>query len=171
MIERMKSGAQCLMQRCAAMIAVVSMLLLVCFLPAASAQNAPPPKPEDFKAMQQPGAPSNLTTAPAASLITPATGPVAPQPGFNGSRVVMTQAVWRDYVRYLQNDVAVGYGIFMVTVDGAASDVKQCNNYACQISPISQSTALSECQAKQRNRRCVIFAEGRAIKYAYQVVP
>jgi hypothetical protein len=167
----MKRGAEFLLRMRAATIAVASMLALALLLPEASAQNAEPPKPEDFKAMQAPGGPANLTTAPAASLITPATGPVAPQAGFNGSRVVMTQAVWRDYVRYLRNDVAIGYGFFMVTVDGAASDVKLCKNYACQISPISQSTALSECQVKQRNRRCVVFAEGRAIKYAYQVVP
>jgi hypothetical protein len=79
--------------------------------------------------------------------------------------------VWRDYVRYLQNDVAIGYGFFMITVDGAASDVRLCKNYACQISPVTQSTALSDCQSKLRNRRCVIFAEGRDMKYGYQVVP
>lgn len=155
----------------AATSVVAAMLVCVFFLPAASAQTVPPPKPEDFKAMQQPGAPADLSTVPGASLITPATGPATPQPGFNGSRIVMTQTVWRDYVRYLRNDVAVGYGLFMVTVDGIASDVKQCKNYACQISPVSQSTALRECQAKQRTRRCVVFAEGRDIKYAYQVVP
>jgi hypothetical protein len=143
-------------------------------LPAAQAQTKEPEKPGDFKAMDTPGAPgapARLATPPAASLLTPATGVVNPQPGFSGSRMVMTQAVWRDYVRYLQNDVAVGYGFFMITVDGAASDVMQCKNYACQISPVTQSTALSACQAKLRNRRCVVFAEGRNIKYGYQVVP
>ncbi len=104
-------------------------------------------------------------------MITPATGPVNPQLGFTGSRMVMTQEVWRNYVRYLQNDVAIGYGLFMITVDGAAYDVKRCKNYACQISPVTQSAALSDCQEKLNRRRCVVFAEGRDIKYAYQVVP
>jgi hypothetical protein len=153
------------------LFAAASAVSFALFLPAAYGQTKEPEKPADFKAMEKPGAPSNLTTAPAASLITPATGPINPQPGFNGSRMIMTQAVWRDYVRYLRNDVAIGYGLFLVTVDGTASDVKQCKNYACQISPVSQSTALSECQAKQKNRRCVVFAEGRDIKYGYQVVP
>ena len=67
--------------------------------------------------------------------------------------------------------VAIGYGLFMITVDGVSSDVKLCKNYACQISPVTRSQALSECQARQKNRRCVVFAEGRDIKYAYQVVP
>jgi hypothetical protein len=121
--------------------------------------------------METPGAPARLTTSPAASLITPPTGPLPPQPGFTGSTMVMTQAVWREYVRYLRNDAALGYGLFMISVDGAQSDVKQCKNYACQINPVTQSTALSECRAKLQNRRCVIFAEGRDIKYGYQVVP
>jgi hypothetical protein len=154
-----------------ASVAVASAILLATFLPAAHAQTKQPEKPEDFKAMEAPGRAAPLTTAPGASLITPATGPVNPQPGFSGSKMVMTQAVWRDYVRYLQNDAAIGYGLFMITVDGASSDVKSCKNYACQISPVTRSTALSECQAKLRNRRCVVFAEGRDIKYAYQVVP
>jgi len=153
------------------LIAIASVLALALFPPAAQGQTVKPEKPGDFKAMQTPGAPAPLTTAPGASLITPATGPINPQPGFTGGRMVMTQAVWRDYVRYLRNDVAIGYGFFMITADGAASDVRLCKNYACQISPVTQSTALSECQAKLRNRRCVIFAEGRDIKYGYQVVP
>ena len=155
----------------AALLAVGSAISLSLFLAAAQGQTAQPEKPQDFKAMENPGAPANLTTAPAASLITPATGPVNPQPGFSGSRIVMTQAVWQEYVRYLRNDVATGFGFFMITVDGAGSDVKQCKNYTCQINPVTQSTALSECQAKKRNRRCIIFAEGRDIKYAYQVLP
>src|SRR5690349_5159185 len=140
-------------------------LSLALITSAAHAQTKEPEKPADFKAMETPGAPSNLITSPAASLITPATGPVNPQPGFNGSRMVMTQAVWKDYLRYLQNNVALGYGFFMVTVDGQHSEVKECKNYACQISPVTQSTALSDCQAKMRKQRCVIFAEGRSIKY------
>ena len=152
-------------------IAVASAIALAIFLPAAYAQTKEPEKPGDFKAMEAPGGPTNLTTSPGASLITPSTGPVNPQAGFTGSRMVMTQAVWRDYVRYLRNDVAIGYGLFMITVDGQASDVKQCKNYACQISPVTQSAALSDCQTKLRKRRCVIFAEGRDIKYGYQVVP
>lgn len=155
----------------AASIALTAAILLASFLPAAYGQTKEPEKPADFKAMETPGAAAPLTTAPGASLITPATGPVNPQPGFTGSKMVMTQAVWRDYVRYLQSDVAIGYGLFMITVDGASSDVKQCKNYACQISPVTRSMALSECQAKLRNRRCVVFAEGRDIKYGYQVVP
>jgi hypothetical protein len=153
-----------------ALLAVVPVIALALYMPQSHAQTKEPEKPADFKAMEQPGA-APLTSAPAASLITPATGPVNPLPGFTGSRMVMTQAVWREYVRYLQNDVALGYGLFMITVDGASSDVKQCKNYACQISPVTQSTALSECQAKSKNRRCVVFAEGRDIKYGYQVVP
>jgi hypothetical protein len=153
------------------LIAVASAVSLALFLPAAFGQTKEPQKPADFQAMPVPGAPAPLTTAPGASLITPATGPINPQPGFSGSKMVMTQAVWRDYVRYLRNDVAMGYGLFMITVDGNSSDVKQCKNYACQISPVTRSTALSECQAKLKNRRCVVFAEGRDIKYAYQVVP
>jgi hypothetical protein len=154
-----------------ALIAIAALMTFAFTLPAADAQTNTPEKPADFKAMEAPGAPSNLTTSPAASLITPATGPVNPPPGFNGSRMIMTSAVWREYVRYLQNDVAIGYGLFMISVDGASSDVKGCKNYACQISPVTRSTALSECQAKLKNRRCVVFAEGRDIKYAYQVVP
>jgi hypothetical protein len=154
-----------------ASIAVAAAVLLALSLSAAHGQTKVPEKPADFKAMDAPGGAPNLTTSPAASLITPATGPVNPLPGFTGSRMVMTQAVWREYVRYLQNDVALGYGLFMITVDGSSSDVKQCKNYACQISPVTRSTALDECQAKLKNRRCVVFAEGRDIKYGYQVVP
>jgi hypothetical protein len=167
----MDRGAEILKGTRKALTAVASIIALALFLPAAYGQTKEPEKPADFKAMEQPGAAAPLTAAPAASLITPATGPVNPLPGFTGSRMVMTQAVWREYVRYLQNDVALGYGFFMITVDGNSSDVKQCKNYACQISPVTQSTALGECQAKQKNRRCVIFAEGRDIKYGYQVVP
>jgi hypothetical protein len=158
------------------LIAIASVSALALFLPAALAQTATPEKPAEFKGMQTPGSPAPLTTAPlttapGANLITPSTGPINPQPGFTGGKMVMTQAVWRDYVRYLQNDVAIGYGFFMITVDGSASDVRQCKNYTCQINPITQSTALSDCKTKLRNRRCVIFAEGRTIKYGYQVVP
>ena len=85
--------------------------------------------------------------------------------------MVMRQAVWKDYLRYLHEDVSTGFGLFMITVDGQASDVKQCTDYACQISPLSQSTAMTDCQGKRNNRRCIVFAEGRSIKYAYQVVP
>jgi len=141
------------------------------FSPAAQAQSTEPQKPADFKAMEMPGSPAALTTSPAASLITPATGVVNPPPGFTGSKMVMTQQVWSEYVKYLRNDVAIGYGLFMVTADGRAYDVKECKNYACQISPVTRSTALDECRAKLNNRRCVVFAEGRDIKYAYQVVP
>jgi hypothetical protein len=155
----------------AASVALASAILLAGFLPAADAQTKQPEKPEDFKAMEAPGGSAPLTTAPGASLITPATGPVSPRPGFSGSKMVMTQAVWREYVRYLRNDMAIGYGLFMITVDGLSSDVKPCKNYACQISPLTRSAALSECQAKLKNRRCVVFAEGREIKVAYQVVP
>jgi hypothetical protein len=154
-----------------ARIVVATMALFALLVPAAYGQTKEPEKPAEFKAMETPGAPARLTTSPAASLITPPTGPVPPQPGFTGSTMVMTQAVWREYVRYLQNDVAIGYGLFMISVDGAQSDVKQCKNYACQINPMTQSAALSDCRTKLKNRRCVIFAEGRDIKYAYQVVP
>jgi hypothetical protein len=133
------------------------------------AQTKEPEKPADFKAMETPGSPATLTT-PNASLITPATGVPNPQPGFTGSKVVMTQQVWGEYVKYLRNDVSIGYGLFMVTVDGRTYDVLECKNYACQISPITRTTALDACQSKQR-RRCIVFAEGRDIKYAYQVVP
>jgi hypothetical protein len=154
-----------------ALIALAWVVALAIISPSAHGQTAQPEKPADFKAMEAPGAGAPLTTSPGASLITPATGPVNPLPGFNGARMIMTQAVWRDYVRYLQNDAATGYGLFMVTVDGASSDVKSCKNFACQISPVTRSAALKECQTKLRNRRCVVFAEGRTIKYAYQVVP
>src|SRR3954465_5312351 len=87
-------------------IAVASASALAIFLPAAYAQTKEPEKPGDFKAMEAPGGPTGLTTSPGASLITPSTGPVNPLPGFTGSRMVMTQAVWRDYVRYLRNEVA-----------------------------------------------------------------
>ncbi|WP_395022402.1 hypothetical protein [Dongia sp.] len=140
-------------------------------MPAAVAQSTEPEKPADFKAMQTPGMPAPLTTTPGASLITPATGAVNPPAGFTGSKMVMTQRVWQDYVKYLRNDVAIGYGLFMITVDGQASDVKSCRNYACQISPITRTAALDECRAKLNKRRCIVFAEGRDIKYAYQVVP
>ncbi len=152
-------------------IAVASVIVLAIFSLATHAQTKEPEKPGDFKAMGAPAGPADLTTSPGASLITPATGPVNPPPGFTGSRMVMTQSVWRNYVRYLQNDVAIGYGLFMITVDGTASDVKPCENYACQISPITQATALSDCREKLMRRRCVIFAEGRDIKVGYQVVP
>jgi hypothetical protein len=121
--------------------------------------------------METPGSPAALTTSPAASLITPATGVVNPPPGFTGSKMVMTQQVWNEYVKYLRNDVAISYGLFMITVDGRAYDVMQCKNYACQISPVTRTTALDDCRTKMNNRRCVVFAEGRDIKYAYQVVP
>ena len=77
-----------------ASVAVASAILLATFLPAAHAQTKQPEKPEDFKAMEAPGRAAPLTTAPGASLITPATGPVNPQPGFSGSKMVMTQAVF-----------------------------------------------------------------------------
>ena len=138
---------------------------------AAHAQTTPLPQPEPFKAMQTPSSPEALTTAPGASLITPATGIPNPPPGFTGSKMVMTQRVWQDYVKYLRNDVAIGYGLFMISVDGQHGEVKPCKNYACQISPVTRLTALDECQAKAMNRRCIVFAEGRDIKYAYQVLP
>ena len=156
--------------RKAATFVPVSLLALGLGLVPAGAQNQPP-KPEDFKAMETPGAPARLTTPVTPSLLTPPGGPATPQPGFTGAKMVMTQAVWRDYVRYLQEDVAIGFGFFMITVDGSASDVKQCRNYACQISPVTQAAALDDCRARLNNRRCIIFAEGRDIKYAYQVVP
>ena len=138
---------------------------------AAYAQSTVPVQPEQFKAMQTPSSPEALTTAPAASLITPATGIPNPPPGFTGSKMVMTQRVWQDYVKYLRNDVAIGYGLFMISVDGQHGEVKPCKNYACQISPVTRSTALDECRAKASNKRCIVFSEGRDIKYAYQVVP
>jgi hypothetical protein len=147
-------------------------------LPAASAfaQNPPPPASDPFKALDTPGAPANLTTPPSSSLITPSlltpsTGVVTPAPGFNGGRMVMRQSVWQEYLSYLHQDVAIGYGFFMITVDGQASDSRQCPNYACQISPLEQGNAVADCQSKRNNRRCIVFAEGRDIKYAYQVVP
>jgi hypothetical protein len=155
----------------AASIALAAAMGFALFLPAAQAQSTEPQKPADFKGMETPGSPAALTTSPAASLITPATGVVNPPPGFTGSKMVMTQQVWNEYVKYLRNDVAIGYGLFMVTVDGRAYDVMQCKNYACQISPVTRTTALDGCRTKLNNRRCVVFAEGRDIKYAYQVVP
>jgi len=133
------------------------------------AQTKEPEKPADFKAMDTPGAPATLITPPT-SLITPSTGVVNPPPGFNGSKMVMTQKVWGEYVKYLRNDVAIGYGLFMITVDGRANHAVDCKNYACQISPVTRTTALDACQSLQK-RRCIVFAEGRDIKYAYQVVP
>ncbi|WP_459854369.1 hypothetical protein [Dongia sp. agr-C8] len=155
----------------ASLHAVLAATAIALVSSAAEAQSTEPEKPADFKAMQTPGAPAALTTTPGASLITPATGVANPPAGFTGSKMVMTQRVWQDYVKYLRNDVAIGYGLFMITVDGQASDVKQCRNYACQISPVTRTTALDECQAKMNKRRCIVFAEGRDIKYAYQVVP
>jgi hypothetical protein len=168
-IVKMKRSAQLLQSLHTPLRAVLAAMACALFLSAAQAQSTQPEKPADFKAMKDPNA--ALTTAPAASLITPATGPVNPPAGFTGSKMVMTQRVWQDYVKYLRNDVAIGYGLFMITVDGQASDVKQCKNYACQISPVSRNAAIDECQAKLNKRRCVVFAEGRDIKYAYQVVP
>jgi hypothetical protein len=167
----MKRSAQLLRSLHTPLRAVLVAMACALFLSAgqAQAQSTEPEKPADFKAMKDPNA--ALTTAPAASLITPATGPANPPAGFTGSKMVMTQRVWQDYVKYLRNDVAIGYGLFMITVDGQASDVKQCKNYACQISPVSRTTALDECQARLKKGRCVVFAEGRDIKYAYQVVP
>lgn len=158
------------------LLAGATVLVLGFAAPAARAQNPPPPEPEPFKAMQTPTDPAQLTTPPAGSLLTPslstpATGPVNPPAGFTGGKMVMKQTVWQDYLRYLRDDVAIGYGLFLVTVDGSASFVNPCKDYACQISPVSQSNALSDCRSARNNRRCVVFAEGRDIKYAYQVVP
>src|SRR5262245_22151107 len=107
------------------------LLALVLFLPAAQAQTIPPPKPEDFKAMQTPNGPASIApvpgvTGPDASLLTSPNGPAAPAPGFTGSKMVMTQSVWQQYVRYLQNDVSIGFGFFMISVDGLMGEVKQC---------------------------------------------
>jgi hypothetical protein len=155
----------------AALGALAAAMAFARFLPAAQAQSTEPQKPEAFKGMETPGSPATLTTSPAASLITPATGVVNPPPGFTGSKMVMTQQVWNEYVKYLRDDVAIGYGLFMVTVNGRGYDVMQCKNYACQISPVTRTTALDECRTKMNNQRCVVFAEGRDIKLAYQVVP
>lgn len=171
----MKSGVDFRGAAHAALIGIAAAMAFAFCSAAAQAQTVEPEKPADFKAMDTPGAPAALTTtpgaSPGASLITPATGVPNPPPGFTGSKMVMTQRVWQDYVKYLRNDVAIGYGLFMITVDGQSSDVKQCKNYACQISPVTRTTALDECKSKMSNRRCVVFAEGRDIKYAYQVVP
>jgi hypothetical protein len=145
---------------------------MIAFAPgAAHAQSTVPPTPEQFKAMQTPSSPAALMTAPGASLITPATGVPNPPAGFTGSKMVMTQRVWQDYVKYLRNDVAIGFGLFMITVDGQHSDVMPCKNYTCQINPVTRMTALDQCRAKSNSQRCIVFAEGRDIKYAYQVLP
>jgi hypothetical protein len=181
----MKRGIGRPWRNCDRRIAIASAALLsfavlagADFVPKALAQNPPPagPTSDPFKAMNSPNGPADLATPPSSSLITPsllspATGPVTPPAGFNGGKIVMKQTVWQDYLRYLHQDVATGFGLFMITVDGQASDVKQCTDFACQISPLSQSTAMTDCQGRRNNRRCIIFAEGRSIKYAYQVVP
>jgi hypothetical protein len=158
------------------LVCALALLCVALVTAPAFAQNPPPPSSDPFKALDTPGAPANLTTPPSSSLITPSlltpsTGAVTPSPGFNGGRMVMRQSVWQDYLRYLHEDVAIGYGFFMITVDGQASDSRQCLNYACQISPLEQGNATADCQSKRNNRRCIVFAEGRDIKYAYQVVP
>jgi hypothetical protein len=163
----MSSGGESM--RGTALIAITAAMAFALLASSAQAQTVEPPKPSDFKAMETPGAPATLTT-PSTSLITPATGVVNPQPGFTGSKMVMTQQVWNEYVKYLRNDVAIGYGLFMITVDGRANHAMDCKNYACQISPVTRNTALDACQSIQK-RRCIVFAEGRDIKYAYQVVP
>jgi len=167
----MKRGWGILSMLRAVAIAAVAACTFGPSLPAAQAQTAEPLQPETFRAMDTPGAPKDLITAPAPSLITPATGVPNPPPGFTGNKMVMTQQVWSSYVSYLRNEAATGYGLFMITVDGTHHDVKQCENYACQISPVTRTTALGACQVKMHNRRCVVFAEGRDIKVAYQVVP
>ena len=176
----MKRGIDQRKQKCDRRIAIAGAILLSfgALVPGALAQNPPPagPTSDPFKAMSTPNGPANLSTPPSTSLITPSllspgTGPVTPPAGFTGGKMVMKQTVWKDYLRYLHEDVSTGFGFFMITVDGAASDVKQCTDYACQISPLSQSTAKTDCQGKRNNRRCIVFAEGRSIKYAYQVVP
>jgi hypothetical protein len=158
-------------------IAILCMLACLLSVSApALAQTTPLPEAKPFQPMETPGAPANLVTPPATSLITPSlltppTGVLNPPAGFSGGKVVMKQSVWQDYLRYLREDVSVGYGFFMITFDGSASDVKQCLNYTCQISTLDQATAVKECQARRNNRRCFVFAEGRHIKYGYQVVP
>jgi hypothetical protein len=152
-----------------------SMLALALLVSTAAAQTKPP-EPEPFKAMQTPLQPGNAAAPPAKSLLTPSlltpqAGVQNPPTGFTGAKMVMRQAVWQQYVKYLRDDVALGFGFFMITVDGEASAVKRCDGYACQISPITQAAALRDCQSQHNNRRCVVFAEGRDIKYAYQVVP
>jgi len=163
------------MERRIAVTAVAAAMAFALFFGAAAwAQSTEPQtKPEQFRGMETPGQPATLVTPPssAGSLITPATGVVNPPPGFTGSKMVMTQEVWNDYVKYVRNDVTIGFGLFLVTVDGRASYVEQCKNYACQISPVSRSKAIDECQDIMSKRRCIVFAEGRDIKYAYQVVP
>jgi len=156
-------------------LAGASLLALALFAHATAAQTKPP-EPEPFKAMQTPLQPGTNVAPPAKSLLTPSlltpqSGVQNPPPGFNGARMVMRQSVWQQYVKYLRDDVSLGFGFFMISVDGEASDVKRCDGYACQISPITQSAALRDCQSRLKNRRCVVFAEGRTIKYAYQVVP
>jgi len=158
------------------MLCAAALLFVALSGPNALAQDPPPPASHPFKPLDTPGAPANLTTPPSSSLITPSlltpsTGPVTPPAGFTGGRMVMRQSVWQDYLRYLHDDVSLGYGFFMITVDGQASDSRQCTNYACQISPIEQDSAKADCQSKRNNRRCIVFAEGRDIKYAYLVVP
>jgi hypothetical protein len=163
------------MRKMATALGGASALLLVLSASQGFAQNASP-DPTPFKAMQTPLQPGQNGTPPASSLITPSLltppgGAQNPPAGFTGAKMVMRQSVWQQYVKYLRNDVAIGFGFFMITVDGEASDVKRCDGYACQISPITQGAALRDCQALLKNRRCVVFAEGRDIKYAYQVVP
>ena len=172
MIPAMKHPSRTLQRTRAA--AVAAAIATAFSAQAVLAQSTVPEKPAQFQGMETPGSPASLTPnpnapSPAAALITPLT-PVSPRLGFTGSKMVMTQRVWQDYAGYLRNDVAIGYGLFMITVDGQASYVKDCKNYACQISPVTRMQALDECQAKMNKRRCVVFAEGRDIKYAYEVV-
>ena len=101
----------------------------------------------------------------------PKIDPTQPQPGFNGARMVMSRDVWQRFVVYLSSDATTGFGFFMITVDGQASQVKTCADYACQISPLEQDAALDDCKTQSHNRRCVVFAEGRNIKMGYQVLP
>lgn len=135
----------------------------------ASAQATTPATPAPLVPPTSPslGPIDNSTNGP----ITTAPATTAPVAGFNGATIVMTRSVWNNFVLYLENHVTTGFGFFMVTVDGGADAVRDCPDYACEIDPIQQASALDDCKTANRNIRCVIFAEGRHIKLGYQVLP
>jgi hypothetical protein len=139
---------------------------------AASAQSQPDPNQPQIPTNPMIFNPIFNNPRPPAPYIAPKPGQPPPSPplGFDGARLVISQDIWGKFAQYLQNDATMGFALFLVTYDGEKFDVVDCADYACEISPISQQSAIDQCQDTYKPQRCIIFAEGRHIKYAYQVV-
>jgi len=83
--------------------------------------------------------------------------------------VVIAKNIWDDYQLYLSRVGRIGNGYYAITTDGHGGASWSCSDALCGGSYNGKDLAMSQCQASNPGKTCMIFAKDNHPQIKYEI--